>query len=118
VKDRAGSTDITRRNFLFAMAGAAAAATGRLPNTAWASDTGQSVVNPSLDHKAWLRIAGEGTRALSKLMQPGKAELPIIGKASNHGAQADRLESFSRPCLWAAHWLQCYEETADETQPR
>lgn len=39
-------------------------------------------------------------------MQPGKADLPLLGPASNHGAQADRLESFARPCLLAAHWLQ------------
>jgi hypothetical protein len=64
-------------------------------------------LKPSLDHQAWLRIAEEGMRPLAKLMQPGKAGLPILGKASNHGAQADRLESFARPCLWAAHWLQC-----------
>ena len=44
-------------------------------------------------------------------MQPGKAELPLLGKASNHGEQADRLESFARPCLWAAHWLQCDAKT-------
>ncbi len=42
---------------------------------------------------------------LAALMQPGKADLPLIGQASNHGAQADRLESFARPCLLAAHWL-------------
>lgn len=77
---------------------------------AWASETKASAVNPSLNHHAWLRIAEEGLRPLAALMQPGKAELPLLGKASNHGAQADRLESFARPCLWAAHWLQCDEK--------
>jgi hypothetical protein len=38
-------------------------------------------------------------------MQSGKADLPIIGQPSNHGVQADRLESYARPCLLAAHWL-------------
>ncbi|MBJ7327150.1 MAG: DUF2264 domain-containing protein, partial [Chthoniobacterales bacterium] len=98
---------ISRRSFLFAMAGAAAAASGRLPSAGWATDAAGPAVKPSLDHQAWLRIAEEGMRPLAKLMQPGKAELPILGKTSNHGAQADRLESFARPCLWAAHWLQC-----------
>lgn len=42
---------------------------------------------------------------LAALMQSGKADLPIAGQASNHGAQADRVESFARPCLLAAHWL-------------
>ena len=93
------------------MAGAAAAATGRLPSTAWTSETKVPAVKPSLNHQAWLRIAEEGLRPLAALMQPGKAELPLLGKASNHGEQADRLESFARPCLWAAHWLQCDAKT-------
>ena len=38
-------------------------------------------------------------------MQPGKAGLPLTGQASNHGAQANRLESYARPCRLAAHWL-------------
>ncbi|MFM6173185.1 MAG: DUF2264 domain-containing protein, partial [Sphaerospermopsis kisseleviana] len=108
--ERLEPAPISRRNFLFAMAGAAAAVTGRLPSMAWASETKASAVNPSLNHHAWLRIAEEGLRPLAALMQPGKAELPLLGKASNHGAQADRLESFARPCLWAAHWLQCDEK--------
>lgn len=54
----------------------------------------------------WWRSAAENLLApLSALMQPGKADLPLQGQASNHGAQADRLESFARPCLLAAHWL-------------
>jgi hypothetical protein len=38
-------------------------------------------------------------------MMPGKADLSLQGQGSNHGAVADRLESFARPCLLAAHWL-------------
>jgi hypothetical protein len=54
----------------------------------------------------WWQAAAESLLIpLSKLMQPGKADLPLRGQASNHGAQADRLESFARPCLLAAHWL-------------
>ena len=51
-------------------------------------------------------------KPLAALMAPGKADLPLKGQASNHGAQADRLESFARPCLLAAHWL------ASEPSPR
>ncbi len=55
---------------------------------------------------AWWRSAAEDLLApLAALMQPDKADLPLRGQASNHGAQADRLESFARPCLLAAHWL-------------
>src|SRR5258706_4108577 len=54
----------------------------------------------------WWRSAAESLLIpLAALMQPGKADLPLRGQASNHGAQADRLESFARPCLLAAHWL-------------
>lgn len=50
-------------------------------------------------------------------MQPGKASLPLHGQASNHGATADRLESFARPCLLAAHWLAS-QPLPDETLSR
>ncbi|MDW8308897.1 MAG: DUF2264 domain-containing protein [Verrucomicrobiales bacterium] len=62
---------------------------------------------------AWWRAQAEALlQPLAALMRPGKADLPLSGPASNHGAQADRLESFARPCLLAAHWL------ASEPAPR
>ena len=42
---------------------------------------------------------------LQALMLPDAADIPLQGSASNHGPTADRLESFARPCLLAAHWL-------------
>jgi len=70
---------------------------------------GASSIAASLDPTDpynWWRSAAESLlRPLAALMQPGKADLPLRGQASNHGAQADRLESFARPCLLAAHWL-------------
>ncbi len=58
------------------------------------------------DAYAWWRSSAESLLIpLAKLMREGKADLPLRGQASNHGAQADRLESFARPCLLAAHWL-------------
>jgi len=74
--------------------------------------------DPSWGYFDWLRVAEEGLRPLSKLMKPGKADLPILGKPSSHGTQADRLESFSRPCLWAAHWLQATPTTFPATAPQ
>jgi hypothetical protein len=53
----------------------------------------------------WRSAAESLLRPLAALMSPGEADLPLRGQASNHGAQADRLESFARPCLLAAHWL-------------
>lgn len=74
-------------------------------------------LDPSWGYFDWLRVAEEGLRPLAKLMKPGKADLPILGKASSHGAQADRLESFSRVCLWAAHWLQATPTTHPVSPP-
>jgi hypothetical protein len=66
----------------------------------------------------WWRSAAENLLIpLAALMKPGKAGLPLRGQASNHGAQADRLESFARPCLLAAHWLVS-EPGADEKLSR
>lgn len=60
----------------------------------------------------WQGAAVSLLKPLAALMVPDKADLPLKGQASNHGAQADRLESFARPCLLAAHWL------ASEPAPR
>ena len=75
---------------------------------------------PSLGSEAyaWWRDAAESLLLpLVFQMQPGKADLPLRGQPSNHGAQADRLESFARPCLLAAHWLAS-EPGADEKVSR
>jgi hypothetical protein len=70
------------------------------------------------DPYAWWRSAAESLlEPLSKLMKDGKADLPLRGQPSNHGPQADRLESFARPCLLAAHWLAS-EPTAGEKLSR
>jgi hypothetical protein len=54
----------------------------------------------------WQARARELLAPLAALMSPGRAELPISGRASDHDAQADRLESFARPLLLAAFYLQ------------
>jgi hypothetical protein len=62
----------------------------------------------------WWRSSAESLlKPLVALMKSGKADLPLRGQASNHGVQADRLESFARPCLLAAHWLASEDGTAD-----
>ncbi|MCH6256523.1 DUF2264 domain-containing protein [Puniceicoccaceae bacterium K14] len=48
----------------------------------------------------------ELVRPLVALMEPGESTLPMIGPASDHDLMADELESFSRPCLLTALWLQ------------
>jgi hypothetical protein len=46
-------------------------------------------------------------------MAPDRADLPLAGPPSDHDAQADRLESFARPLLLAAHWLQSAPRAED-----
>ena len=76
-----------------------------------------AVGTPRGDYAWWRSAAGNLLAPLAALMQPGKADLPLHGQASNHGTQADRLESFARPCLLAAHWLAS-ERGAAETLSR
>jgi hypothetical protein len=82
--------------------------TNVLPSSANSSSTSQNIPVSALAEGtyAWWRAAAENLLTpLAALMKPGKADLPLRGRASNHGAQADRLESFARPCLLAAHWF-------------
>jgi hypothetical protein len=69
------------------------------------------------DYASWRGAAESLLKPLTVLMAPGKADLPLRGQASDHGQVADRLESFARPCLLAAHWLQA-EPGSDETVSR
>ncbi|MBI5380501.1 MAG: DUF2264 domain-containing protein [Opitutae bacterium] len=62
---------------------------------------------------AYLHLQAQARRLLEPLvalMQPGRADLPIAGPASDHDRQADRLESFARPLLLAAFYLQSTPE--------
>jgi hypothetical protein len=61
-------------------------------------------------YRHWQRRARELLEPLAALMQDGRADLPIAGPASDHDAQADRLETFARPLLLAAHYLQSAPE--------
>jgi hypothetical protein len=60
---------------------------------------------PERDYTWWRSAAEHLLVPLAALMKPDKADLPLHGQASNHGVPADRLESFARPCLLAAHWF-------------
>jgi hypothetical protein len=57
-------------------------------------------------YRHWQDAARRLLEPLAALMQPGRADLPIAGAPSDHDAQADRLESFARPLVLAAFWLQ------------
>jgi hypothetical protein len=62
---------------------------------------------------AYLRWQGHARgllAPLAALMRPGRADLPLPGRPSDHDAQADRLESFARPLFLAALYLQTTPE--------
>ena len=54
----------------------------------------------------WQSRALQLLEPLAALMKADCADLPIVGRASDHDAQADRLESFARPLLLGAFYLQ------------
>lgn len=61
---------------------------------------------PPAPYRHWQLAAKKLLEPLAALMRPGAADLPIAGAASDHDAQADRLESFARPLTLAAFFLQ------------
>ncbi|MCX6955763.1 MAG: DUF2264 domain-containing protein [Verrucomicrobia bacterium] len=65
----------------------------------------------------WQSAARKLLEPLAALMRPGHASLVIAGPASDHDAQADRMESFARPLLLAAHYLQTPAEEAAPDVP-
>ncbi len=70
-----------------------------------------STVTDSYRH--WQRQTKRLLDPLAALMRPGRADLAISGPASDHGVQADRLETFARPLVLAAHYLQSSPDPAD-----
>lgn len=61
---------------------------------------------PPTPYRHWQLAARRLLEPLAALMQPGAADLPIAGPPSDHDKQADRLESFARPLVLAAFYLQ------------
>lgn len=66
----------------------------------------------------WVHAAETLLEPLAALMKPGHADLALNGQPSDHDVQADRVESFARPCMLAAHWLQADPEAARATLSR
>jgi hypothetical protein len=61
-------------------------------------------------YRHWQTQARRLLEPLQRLFVPGQASLAITGPASANGIPADRLESFARPMLLAAHYLQSVPE--------
>lgn len=54
--------------------------------------------------REWQNRAKVLIEPLLVLMEEGKAEIAIVGVASDHDLNADRLESFARPLALFSHW--------------
>lgn len=65
-------------------------------------------------YRHWQLQAKRLLEPLAALMHPGRADLAIAGPASDHDAQADRLETFARPLALAAHFLASVEIAEDK----
>lgn len=110
--------NIARRQFLKIMAvtGAAASLPRAFALGAPSPVEGSDAAGIPLAYRRWQAHARSLLEPLAKLFVPGQASLDIHGPHSANGAQADRLESFARPLLLAAHYLQTVPEdgaTAD-----
>lgn len=70
-------------------------------------------MNPPDTYRHWQAQARGLLDPLAALMHPGRASLDLAGPASDHDAQADRLESFARPLLLAAFFLQSEPQPDD-----
>ena len=110
--------NIARRQFLKIMAvtGAAASLPHAFAAVASSPSEGLDASGIPLSYRGWQAHARGLLEPLAKLFVPGQASLDIHGPHSANGAQADRLESFARPLLLAAHYLQTVPEdgaTAD-----
>jgi hypothetical protein len=63
-------------------------------------------------YRAWQQHASTLLEPLEALFEDGRAQLPLAGAASDHDAQADRLEAFARPALLASFWLHSLQHGA------
>lgn len=92
-----------RRDFL--TQSCAAVSLSLLPKTMKSAPNPPPTIAPN-PYAHWQAAARRLLAPLAALMQPGRADLAIAGRASDHDAQADRLESFARPLVLAAFYLQ------------
>ncbi len=99
---------MNRRNFL--IKSGAAVSLSLLSTNMKSVESATSPVGNSAPYSRWRAAARKLLEPLSALMIPGRAALAISGPASDHDAQADRLESFARPLLLAAFYLQTVPE--------
>ena len=105
---------IARRQFLqlAALAGASATLPRSFASLTKLSEPAPASAGRGLPaYRHWQKQARLLLEPLTRLFRPGFASLELTGPASANGAPAERLESFARPMLLAAHYLQSETET-------
>lgn len=65
-------------------------------------------------YRAWQNHAKALIDPLAALMEDGKSQLDIEGMASDHDANADRLEALARPFVLFCHWERSTKVFCDE----
>ena len=75
-----------------------------------------TVPNTSPNYAQWQEYARGLLKPIQRLFVPGRASLDINGPGSACGEAADRFETFARPLLLAAHYLQSRPETGPEAE--
>ncbi|MBC9889865.1 MAG: DUF2264 domain-containing protein [Opitutae bacterium] len=65
--------------------------------------------------RKWQNRARRLLEPLRDLMEEGRAQIGIEGKASDHDSNADRLESVGRPLLLFAHWRYSLNAKAERS---
>lgn len=108
---------LARRQFLrlAALAGASVTLPRTFATAASIPPPGEPTVAGLAAYRHWQTQARRLLEPLSRLFRPGYASIDLIGPASANGAPAERLESFARPMLLAAHYLQSEPESATAT---
>lgn len=102
---------MNRRNFI--INSGALVSLGLLDHKILPAQTPPPAIPMPAGYRHWQAAARGLLEPLAALMLPGRADLAIAGPPSDHDAQADRLESFARPLLLAAFYLQTVPEPAE-----
>ncbi len=89
-----------------ALAGTGLYLTGSRGLAASASAAVGTELRGAAAYRHWQAQARALLEPVSRLLQSGRASIDLAGPPSANGAAADRLESFARPMLLAAHYLQ------------
>lgn len=79
-------------------------------------NTGSVSDEVSVGYVWWQEKAADLIEPIVELMEEGRSSISFAGGASDHGKNADRLESFARPFALWAHWRYSLDASPNEEQ--